>query len=678
MRELWRILFSSNGFMPHGHCYLWQPGVVWLHLISDGLIALAYTSIPFTLVYFVRRRRDVPFHWMFLCFGAFIVACGATHVMEIWTLWHPAYWLSGIVKAATALSSLTTTALLVRLVPTALRIPTPTQLARAHEELREAHEALERRVEERTAELSRKNAELAAEIAERERAELALSRSQRKFRRLADAGIIGVVTSDLQGRICEANDAFLRMTGYTDDEILAGEVRWRDMTPPEHRAASERAIAQLRSTGVAVTWEKEYIRKNGERVPVLVGAASVDATSGENVAFVLDLTEQKRAAEAIRRLEHERQADAQFRALVEAAPDAMVISDAAGHIVLINAEAERLFGYARADLIGQPVEILVPEGIRAGHAGHRAGFRRCTGRHVMGAGDQLAGRRSDGSEFPADLSLSTIRTDRDVLISTTIRDVTERKQAEEALLRAKDAAEIANTELETFSYSVAHDLRSPLRGISGYGTALLEDYGDQLDDGARDYLSRIIRGSRRMGEIIDALLALARLTRTEPRHEKVDLGELGRDVVEQLRAAAPERVVDFVVHAGLFVQGDPGMLRVLLENLLGNAWKFTAKRPDARIELGRQDSDDAPVYYVRDDGAGFDPRLASKLFVPFRRLHAPSEFEGTGLGLATVQRIIRSHGGRIWAEAAEAQGATFRFTLPSSSRPKTTSRIRLV
>jgi len=295
------------------------------------------------------------------------------------------------------------------------------------------------------------------------------------------------------------------------------------------------------------------------------------------------------------------------------------------------------------------------------------------GCHVTAAGEQLVGRRSDGGEFPADISLSTIRTAGGVLVSTTIRDVTERKEAEEALLRAKDAAEAASAELEAFSYSVAHDLRAPLRGMSGYAAALLEDCGDRLDDAARGHLARIIRGSRRMGEIIDALLTLARLTRTELRCEPVDLGQLGRDVIEQLRAAAPERAVAFAVHGGLLVQGDPGLLRLLLENLLGNAWKFTARRPDAHIELGRQDDGGEHVYYVRDDGAGFDPRLADRLFVPFRRLHAPSEFEGTGIGLATVQRIVRSYGGRICAEGAEGKGAMFRFTLPDGSRPRSVS-----
>jgi PAS domain S-box-containing protein len=675
MLEFLRGIFTSDGFMPHGHCYLWRPGVVWLHLISDALITLAYTSIPFTLVYFVRRRRGVPFNSMFLCFGTFIVACGATHAMEIWTLWTPSYWLSGIIKAITALASVPTAVLLIKLVPTALAIPTPAQLSNAHDDLRRAHDVLEVRVQERTAALTQKNAELANEISERKRAEEALAKSQRRFQRLADAGIIGVVNTSADGQVLDANQAFLEIVGYTVEDLRSGAVRWDSMTPLEHRASSAQALDQLRATGVASPWEKEYIRKDGSRVDVLVGVAALDIADDEYIAFVLDLTERKRAAEAIHKLEHQREADATVRALLEAAPDAMLISDEEGHIALVNARAEQLFGYERVDLLGKSIEMLVPEHLRSSSledSGNHGSDR--AERHDNGNGRQLVGLHRNGGEFPVEVSLSTLRTNVGVLVSTTVRDVTQRKQAEETLQRAKDTAEAAHAELETFSYSVAHDLRSPLRAMSGYSTALLEDYGDKLDDEARDYLTRIIEGSQRMSEIIDALLKLARLTRTEPHREYVNLTEIGDSIIEQLRAIDSERVVDFIAAKDLIVQGDPALLRLLLDNLLGNAWKFTSKQPAARIELGCQDAHGSRVYYVRDNGAGFDISLVDKLFVPFRRLHSPSEFEGTGLGLATVQRIVRSHGGRIWAEAAKAKGAMFLFTLPNALRPKTSSR----
>lgn len=542
MLEFLKDLLSGNGFMPHGHCYLWRPGLIWLHAVSDALIVLAYIAIPVTLIYIVRKRRDVPFHWMFVCFGVFIIACGATHALEIWTLWTPVYWISGMVKAVTAGASVPTAALLVKLVPHARAIPTARQLARANEELARVRDALERRVEERTAELTRKNEELATEIAERRRAEAALVHS-----------------------------------------------------------------------------------------------------------------------------EAQREADARIAAVVEAAPDAMVIADRDGHIVFVNAEAERLFDYPRSDLLAQPVELLVPERLRAPHARHRAAYAaQPSGVRAMGArGQQLIGRRRDGSEFPAEIRLSPIPTGDGLLLSSAIRDVTDRNRAELALRSAKDAAETAYGELESFSYSVAHDLRSPLRAMSGYSTTLLADCREVLDSDARDRLQRIVTAARRMGEIIDALLSLARLSRAELRHEQVDLTRIAHTVVEHLRGGDPGRPVEFVASDGVVVQGDPDLLRLVLDNLLGNAWKFTGKQATPRIELGRESAPGAVGFFIRDNGAGFDMTQVDKLFAPFKRLHSAAEFPGTGIGLATVQRIVRRHGGRVWAEADPAHGATFHVTLPA-------------
>lgn len=639
-----------------------EPGLVWLHVISDGLTALAYTSIPFTLVYLARKRRDIPFNWMFLCFGVFIIACGATHVMEIWTLWTPSYWLSGVVKAVTAAASVPTAILLMRLVPKALAIPTAHELSKAHEQLRAAHDLLEARVQERTAELTKRNEELAREIVERNRAEEALRTSEGRFRRLADAGIIGIVTADFQGNILDANNAFLNMVSYTRDEVLSGQVRWADMTPPEWRHLDERAIEQLKAVGIATAWEKEYIRKDGSRIPILAGVATLEGPTGKCIAFILDLTELKRAEAAILHLREEREADAKFRALLEAAPDAMVIVDREGRIVLINAQAERLFGYAREELLGEPVDLLVPDRARGAHSGHRAEYYgKPVVRTVMGA--DVYGRRKDGSEFSAEINLSPLETKDGVLVSSDIRDITEQKRVEQELRRAKETAETASKELEAFSYSVAHDLRAPLRAINGYSAALIEDVGDQLEGEPRVYLQRIKAGAVRMGELIDALLGLSRVSRAELAREQVNLTEVANAVIGGLRAVEPARAVESVVEGGLVTKGDPQLLRALLENLLGNAWKFTSRIENPRVEVGREQLEGVWTYFVRDNGAGFDMAYAERLFAPFQRLHSNDEFAGTGIGLAIVQRIVRRHGGRISARAAVSGGATFHFTL---------------
>jgi PAS domain S-box-containing protein len=364
-------------------------------------------------------------------------------------------------------------------------------------------------------------------------------------------------------------------------------------------------------------------------------------------------------AESLKRLGEEHQkSERKFRALLESAPDAMVIAGRDGRIILVNAQTERLFGYTRNDLVGAPVELLMPERYRSGHSSHRNDYFRDPQTRAMGSGLELHGRRRDGTEFPIEISLGPLETEEGTLVSSAIRDITQRKHIETALISA-------NRELESFSYSVAHDLRTPLRGINGFSRAVLEDYGDRLDEEGRDSLQRICAAAGRMGQLIDALLTLSRVTRAELQRTTVDLATMAEGVVKQLRTAEPDRQVEFLHEDGIAAYGDAPLLQAVLENLLGNAWKFTRTRSPARIELGFTHADSERVYYVRDNGAGFDMAYADKLFAPFQRLHKASEFAGTGVGLATVQRIVRRHGGRIWAEGTVNHGAVFHFTLGS-------------
>ncbi|MBW4561871.1 MAG: GAF domain-containing protein [Mojavia pulchra JT2-VF2] len=257
------------------------------------------------------------------------------------------------------------------------------------------------------------------------------------------------------------------------------------------------------------------------------------------------------------------------------------------------------------------------------------------------------------------------------LLAELQAEVVERQQAEQAvhslnqgMQRAINELQLVNKELEAFSYSVSHDLRAPLRSIDGFSLALLEDYNDQLDDTGQDYLRRIRAATQRMGQLIDDLLNLSRLMRSEINLEPVDLSLLASEICTELQESQPERQVEFIIQPQILAQGDSRLLQVLLENLLNNAWKFTYKHTQARIEFGVIPQENGiPVYFVQDDGAGFDMAYSNKLFGPFQRLHRTDEFPGTGIGLAIVQRIVHRHGGRVWAQGALEQGATFYFTL---------------
>jgi PAS domain S-box-containing protein len=364
-----------------------------------------------------------------------------------------------------------------------------------------------------------------------------------------------------------------------------------------------------------------------------------------------------------------REAQAFLEHLIAASPVVIFRGDPHDlRLSYMSPNIEPLLGYALPDVVGAPdfwAAHLHPEDL------HR--FQTALARALADGAEQLEleyrFRHRDGDYRTLYMvaRLEYAEDGRPLNALGYALDITARKAAEQQVVERTVALEAANRELEDFSYAVSHDLRAPIRSIDGFSRVLLEDYADRLDAEGHDAIQRIHRATQRMTDLIDALLELSRVTRAKLHWERVDLSALVESIIAELQQMQPDRRVEFRIANGLAAHGDARLLRLALDNLLGNAWKFTGKQPRARIEFGVTAHDDRPAYFVRDNGAGFDAAYADKLFVTFQRLHSATAFPGTGIGLATVRRIIHRHGGRIWAEGAVDQGATFYFTLGDSA-----------
>jgi PAS domain S-box-containing protein len=367
---------------------------------------------------------------------------------------------------------------------------------------------------------------------------------------------------------------------------------------------------------------------------------------------------------------------AQLMALLDHTSAVIYMRGLDGRYLLVNREYERLFNVRRENIVGLTDHDLFPVEV--------ADDFRANDLMAISAGSPVRIEES----APGDDGTRTYITVKFPLMDDSghpyaicgiSTDITERKRAEEEVRRLNEELEervrhrtseleASTRELDAFAYSVSHDLRAPLRSLAGFSEVLIEDYGDRLDETGRGYLTRIEANAARMARMIDDLLDLSRATRVELRRERVDVSAVARDVLDELRDADPGRDVQAAVADDLVAGGDPHLIRLILHNLLGNAWKFTARRSPAVIRVDAITRHEAPVFTISDNGAGFDMRYVAKLFDPFQRLHSTADFEGTGIGLAIVHRIVQRHGGRIWSESEPGQGATFFFTLAGDGR----------
>jgi PAS domain S-box-containing protein len=321
-----------------------------------------------------------------------------------------------------------------------------------------------------------------------------------------------------------------------------------------------------------------------------------------------------------------------------------------------------MFGYKSADMVGKHHDLLIPKRLLTIHKEHMEHYLKEPKIRPMGRGLSLIGVKSNGIEFPVEISLSYIRTKGTLLVLSLISDISLRVEIELALQTQMKELADTNDALESFSYSVSHDLRTPLAAIIGFSQILKEQYSEKIDKDGQAYLVSILNSGTKMNQLISDMLDLSRISKQGIVWQECDLGEIAKSIIEEMLKAEPSRKIEIIIHEGLNTRGDPKLLTIALSNLLRNAWKFTGKTKSPFIEFGNIWQDNKKVFFIKDNGVGFEINK-ERMFKPFQRMHSENEFPGTGIGLAIVDRVIKRHEGKIWAESIPGKGSTFYFTL---------------
>jgi PAS domain S-box-containing protein len=610
--------FSTDGFMPHGMCYQWQPGILAIHVISDGLISLAYLSISGTLLYFVYRRIDLKHKWIFMCFAIFIIACGFTHAMEILTIWHPAYWISGGIKFVTALASVSTAVLLIRYFPSALQLPTPSSM-------------------HRIVQLETLNRNLVDDSA---RSAIA-----------ADAAGLGFWTFDVATKALHWDESMYRLFGLSRSDGEEPDALRDSRSHLEDHAKSGLGAADAPEAGRDYDEEIRAVYPNGVARHLKAVARVMRDMHGQAVRMLgvtFDITERKHA-------------DEQFRLAIEAAPTGMLLIDRRGLIVLVNAQIEKLFCHPRSELLGQPMDLLIPERFRAEIAALRSGsFNAPTAPTA-----ELLGLRKDGSEVPIEIGINPLPSSEGEFVLSSIVDLSQRLEIER----------IRNE----FVSTVSHELRTPLTSIRGSLGLLQSGAMGALPDKAAEMVAIAYKNSGRLVRIINDILDISTIEagKLALQMRIVTLTELLQQSVEANAGFAEKCEVRFVlegVSANDRVMADPDRLMQVVANLLSNAAKFSPPGSDVVIRV-RPGSATTRIE-VQDSGAGIPEAFKPHIFAKFAQADASAtrRFEGTGLGLSIARKLTEAMGGSIGFDSVVGQGSVFYIELPRMDTAPVTLR----
>ncbi len=702
----------SGPFIPHGHCYLWRPGLVWLHLLSDALIALSYALIAGALVYFVRRRSDVPFKPLFWLFAAFIAACGMTHLLAVWTLWFPTYWVSGTVKAVTALLSLFTALELVPRLPLALALPNATQLMdmnqalqaeisdrkqaeaslrTAETEVRQLNATLEDRVQRRTAELEAAKQQIETLLEQERRDRTTLQQAKDDLQDTAErlnlalsAAQMGTWDWYLDNETQLWSPQTERIIGLEPGNLPQTAQVWAERVHPDDLPAIEALVNGAIATQTEFAGQYRVCWPDGglHWVSVYGRVAAVkDGRSHRMVGVMQDITERKRAELSLRASE------TRFRAVFEQAAVGMARLSLEGRWIQVNQKLCEILGYQPQDLIDQHFEAITYEGDKFQDQYY---YQQLMRQEQASCQFEKRYLRKDGTPI---WTLVTVSIESDDALGASaliaiIEDFNDRKAAREELLRRADELASANlrlahttallerrnTELDQFAYVASHDLKAPLRAISNLSDWIGEDLEGQIPEENRRQLELLRNRVQRMEGLINGLLEYSRVGRRQRSIVAVDLNLLLANVVDSL---APPDSFAVEIPADLpTLYSHKTALGQVFANLINNAIKHHHRVGEAcpegncgTVRITWQDQGEWLQFAVADDGPGIAPRYHDKIFTIFQTLKARDDFESTGIGLAVVKKIVEAEDGRVWLTSTEGAGTTFFFTWPFLKHP---------